>query len=49
MALARRMGMSEDEFFDSCPIFFNECAEVYFGIEKKEKLDFEERGMLLNG
>jgi hypothetical protein len=24
------MGMSEQEFWDSCPIFFNELAALYY-------------------
>jgi len=24
------MGMSEEEFFNTCPIFFNEQLEVYY-------------------
>lgn len=33
MVVAREMGMSEDEFFHSCPVFFNEVAEKFY--EKK--------------
>lgn len=29
MICAREMGMSEKEFWNSCPIFFNECYEVF--------------------
>lgn len=29
MIAAREMGMSEEEFFNSNPIFFNECYEVF--------------------
>ena len=34
MVAARKMGMSEKEFWNSDPIFFNECLEVFFQIEK---------------
>ena len=29
MVCAREMGMSEEEFFNSDPIFFNECYEIF--------------------
>ena len=29
MVAARTMGMSEEEFMNSCPIFFNECYRVF--------------------
>lgn len=29
MMAARRMRMSEEEFWNSDPIFFNECYEIY--------------------
>ena len=35
MVCAKTMGMSEDEFWNSCPIFFNECFEKYMEIEQK--------------
>lgn len=34
MVLARQMRMSEEEFWNSCPIFFNECAEKFMEIER---------------
>lgn len=34
---ARRMGMSEKEFWNSDPIFFNECYET-FQKEKAEEI-----------
>jgi len=36
MVMARRMGMSEDEFWHSCPIFFNECLEAFNEQQRKE-------------
>ena len=30
IVLARKMGMSEKEFWNSCPIFFNECLEKFY-------------------
>lgn len=36
MVAARMMGMSENEFFKSDPIFFNECLEVWQEVEKKK-------------
>lgn len=36
MVAARMMGMSENEFFNSDPIFFNECLEVWQEVEKKK-------------
>lgn len=36
MISAREMGMSEDEFWNSCPIFFNECYEEYIRRKRKE-------------
>lgn len=35
MVAARKMGMSEEEFWSSCPVFFNECLEKYMEIEKR--------------
>lgn len=29
MVAARAMGMSEDEFWNSCPFFFNDCLEKF--------------------
>lgn len=29
MVCARKMGMSEEEFWNSDPIFFNECLEIF--------------------
>lgn len=29
MIAARKMGMSEEEFWNSDPVFFNECFEAY--------------------
>ena len=34
MVAARKMGMSEDEFWHSCPVFFNECLEIFSEIER---------------
>ena len=34
MVAARKMGMSEEEFWNSDPIFFNECLEVLMEVEK---------------
>lgn len=36
MVLARQMGMSEEEFWHSCPIFFNECAEKFMELERQK-------------
>ena len=36
MMAARRMGMSEEEFWNSDPIFFNECYEVFQKEKRKE-------------
>lgn len=36
MVVARKMGMNEDEFWNSDPIFFNECLEVFEKMEKKK-------------
>ena len=33
---AKKMGMSEEEFWNSDPIFFNECLEVFIEIWRKE-------------
>ena len=43
MICARKMGMSEEEFWNSCPIFFNECYQVF--MERKQ----EEVRMLYGG
>ena len=43
MVVAREMGMSEDEFWNSCPIFFNEVADKFY--EKKRR----EYGALMGG
>ena len=34
MVIARKMGMSEEEFWNSDPIFFNKCYEIF--LRKKE-------------
>ena len=36
MVCAREMGMSEKEFFSSCPIFFNECYQVFWKRKQEE-------------
>ena len=36
MIAARKMGMSEEEFWNSDPIFFNECYEVFQNEKRKE-------------
>lgn len=36
MVLAREMGMSEEEFWGSCPIFFNECLEKFLELQEKK-------------
>lgn len=36
MIAAREMGMSEEEFFNSDPIFFNECYEIFRDRKRKE-------------
>lgn len=33
---ARKMGMSEEEFWNSCPIFFIECLQI-FAKERREE------------
>lgn len=35
LVTAREMGMSEEEFWNSCPIFYNEQLEAY-GRRKRE-------------
>ena len=37
MVCARKMGMSEDEFWNSDPVFFNECLEVFTELEKRKR------------
>lgn len=37
MVAAREMGMSESEFWNSDPIFFNECYEI-FQLRKREEV-----------
>lgn len=37
MVCARKMGMSEKEFWNSDPIFFNECLEVFADLEKQKE------------
>lgn len=37
MVIARKMGYSESEFWNSDPIFFNEVTEAYFKLEHAEK------------
>lgn len=36
---AREMGMSEEEFWSSDPIFFNECYEIF---QKKKQREVRE-------
>ena len=36
MVLARQMGMSEEEFWKSCPIFFLECSKEYSELERRK-------------
>lgn len=36
MVCARKMGMSEAEFWNSDPIFFNECLEIFLDIERRK-------------
>lgn len=36
MVCARKMGMSEDEFWNSCPIFFNECYQIFLRDKEEE-------------
>lgn len=36
MVAARKMGMSEEEFWNSDPIFFNECYEVFQKDRRRE-------------
>lgn len=36
MVSAKEMGMSEEEFFNSCPIFFNECYELFVKRKREE-------------
>ena len=38
MIAAREMGMSEEEFWNSDPIFFNECYEI-FQLKKRKELE----------
>ena len=40
MVMARKMGMSEDEFMNSDPIFFNECLEIFMELEQKGGVGF---------
>lgn len=37
MVCAKEMGMSEDEFWHSCPIFFNEVFEKYMSLQKLKR------------
>lgn len=37
MVAAKKMGMSEEEFWNSDPIFFNECLEVFIKIRRREE------------
>jgi len=37
MVIAKRMGMSEEEFWNSCPFFFNKLSEKFFELERREK------------
>ena len=41
MVCAREMGMSEDEFFRSCPVFFIECYEAFQERKRKAVMNFE--------
>lgn len=36
MVCARLMGMSEEEFMNSCPIFFNECYQAFMERRSEE-------------
>lgn len=36
MYAARKMGMSEEEFWNSDPVFFNECLDVFVNIESQK-------------
>ena len=36
MICAREMGMSEEEFWNSDPIFFNECYQIFLEHKNKE-------------
>jgi len=36
MVVAREMGMSESEFWNSDPIFFNECYEIFLRKKMEE-------------
>ena len=36
MVCAREMGMSEEEFMHSCPIFFNECYRIFLQRKREE-------------
>lgn len=38
MICAREMGMNENEFFSSCPIFFVECYRVFIERKKEEMM-----------
>lgn len=38
--VARKMGMSETEFFNSDPIFFNECFEKFCEKQRREVIQF---------
>lgn len=37
MVVAKEMGMSDEDFWDSCPIFFNERMEEFYKM-KEEKI-----------
>lgn len=37
MVCARKMGISEEEFWNSDPIFFNECLEVFTNLERQKE------------
>lgn len=36
MVCARKMGMSEEEFWNSDPVFFNECLEIFSEMERQK-------------
>ena len=36
MVIAREMGFSEQEFWNSDPVFFNEVAEKYYALQRRK-------------
>ncbi len=38
--VARKMGMSEEEFYNSDPIFFNRCCELFQRQKESEVIQF---------